>query len=190
MGTITSAGSGNWGTGATWVGGSVPANGDAVVIADGHAIVFNVDQSGFAAGIAGLTLGAGSTLTASTSAGAYYLKMAGNITASGAGAELRAGTAETAYPTNCTFTIYMNGNYSIDGGASNYLTCKFYCYDPPVKYLLDTLAVNFSVATAIAEHPEGWDHNILRFLVKTKHALTHDQRDKIAAELVAREMGC
>ena len=135
MGTITSAGSGNWGTGATWVGGSVPANGDAVVIADGHAIVFNVDQSGFAAGIAGLTLGAGSTLTASTSAGAYYLKMAGNITASGAGAELRAGTAETAYPTKCTFTIYMNGNYSIDGGASNYLTCKFYCYDPPVKYL-------------------------------------------------------
>ena len=135
MATITSAGSGNWGTGATWVGGSVPANGDAVVIADGHAIVFNVDQSGFAAGIAGLTLGAGSTLTASTSAGAYYLKMAGNITASGAGAELRAGTAETAYPTNCTFTIYMNGNYSIDCGASNTLTCKFYCYDPPVKYL-------------------------------------------------------
>jgi len=135
MGTITSAGSGNWGTGATWVGGSVPANGDAVVIADGHAIVFNVDQSGFAAGIAGLTLGAGSTLTASTSAGAYYLKMAGNITASGAGAELRAGTSETAYPSNCTFTIYMNGNYSIDGGASNTLTCKFYCYDPPVKYL-------------------------------------------------------
>ena len=135
MGTITSAGSGNWGTGATWVGGSVPANGDAVVIADGHAIVFNVDQSGVAAGIAGLTLGAGSTLTASTSAGAYYLKMAGNITASGAGAELRAGTAGTAYPSNCTFTIYMNGNYSIDGGASNTLTCKFYCYDPPVKYL-------------------------------------------------------
>lgn len=135
MGTITSAGSGNWGTGATWVGGAVPVNGDAVVIADGHAIVFDVDQSGFAAGIAGLTLGANSTLTASTSAGAYYLKMAGNITASGAGAELRAGTAETAYPTNCTFTIYMNGNYSIDGGASNTLTCKFYCYDPPVKYL-------------------------------------------------------
>jgi len=135
--TITSngTGGGNWATGATWVGGVKPGNTDSVVLAASDVVTYDEDMSGWANGIAGLTLGANSALVASTSAGAYYLKMAGNITASGAGAELRAGTAETAYPTDCTFTIYMNGNYSIDGGASNYLTCKFYCYDPPVKYL-------------------------------------------------------
>jgi hypothetical protein len=67
---------------------------------------------------------------------------------------------------------------------------RTYFLTPPVKYLINALVVNFSVAAAIADHPEGWDHNILRFLAKTKHALTHDQNEKIAAELVAREMGC
>lgn len=142
MATITSNGTGGgvWTTGSTWVGGVKPANNDAVVIAAGDVITYDEDMSGWANGIAGLTPGAGAVLDASTTAGNYYLKMAGSITASGAGAELRAGTSGTAYPTNCTFTIYMNGNYSIDGGASNTLTCKFYCYDPPVKYLRLTSA--------------------------------------------------
>src|SRR5574343_487367 len=45
--TITSNASGNWATGATWVGGSAPADGDAVVIAAGHNILMNADLSAY-----------------------------------------------------------------------------------------------------------------------------------------------
>lgn len=55
MATITSVGSGNWSAAGTWDAG-VPADNDTVVIAAGHAVTFDVDQSGFANGIAGLTI--------------------------------------------------------------------------------------------------------------------------------------
>lgn len=131
MAAITSAGSGAWSSAGTWTGG-VPVSGDTVTIQAGHTVTFDVNQSGFAPGLAVLTING--TLEASTTPGSYYLKMAGNITASSAGGILRAGSSGTPYPSDCVFTIYLNGNYQINCHASNYLTLQLYCYDPPVKY--------------------------------------------------------
>ena len=43
MATITSNSSGNWATASTWVGNSVPAADDLVVIAHGHKVTLNTD---------------------------------------------------------------------------------------------------------------------------------------------------
>jgi hypothetical protein len=80
MATITSAKSGNWGTTSTWVGGVVPTNGDSAIIAEGHQVMFNVDQSGFANGLAGLTING---ILYWNNAGVTCLKMNGNITGTG-----------------------------------------------------------------------------------------------------------
>tara|TARA_R110001592_G_scaffold273413_1_gene540314 strand:- start:411 stop:3203 length:2793 start_codon:yes stop_codon:yes gene_type:complete len=43
MATITSTQTGNWHTGSTWVGGSVPASNDLVVIAHGHKVTISTN---------------------------------------------------------------------------------------------------------------------------------------------------
>ena len=50
MATITSVGTGAWSASGTWDSG-VPADGDDVVIAAGHTITFDVDQSAFVTGV-------------------------------------------------------------------------------------------------------------------------------------------
>jgi hypothetical protein len=56
MPSYTSAQSGYWSDPATWGGSGVPADGDTVTISAGHTVIFNVDQSSFATGLAGLTI--------------------------------------------------------------------------------------------------------------------------------------
>jgi G8 domain. len=56
MATFTSVRSGYWNDPTTWDQNAVPADGDSVTIASEHTVIFNVDQSGFANGLAGLTI--------------------------------------------------------------------------------------------------------------------------------------
>ena len=123
MALRTSVGSGAWSAAGTWDTG-VPVDGDTFLIAAGHTVTFDVDQSAMPNGM-GASVVTG-TLLASTTAGAYVLKMKGDITGAGT---IQAGTSEAVkYPANCSFTLSWNGAYGVDGP-----TCKFYCQAPTIE---------------------------------------------------------
>lgn len=111
MVTVTSVASGNWETTTTWDTGTVPGNGDTVVISAEHTVIFDADQSTFANGLAGLTVNG--TLKFITDGTVTYLKMAGNISGTG---DFYCGTEDTPIPAPTTSepvvaTICFNGNY-------------------------------------------------------------------------------
>lgn len=56
MASFTSSQSGLWSSVSTWGDAGVPGDGDTVTIASGHTVTFDVDQSSFASGLAGLTI--------------------------------------------------------------------------------------------------------------------------------------
>lgn len=132
MALRTSVGTGDWSAAGTWDTG-VPVNGDTFAIAAGHTVTFDVDQSGFAAGMGASSIAATGTLVASTAAGSYYLKMNGDLTLNGT---LQAGTSVAVpYPSTCTFTIDFNsGSNSIvvDDTTGSLL---LYCNEPTYKYV-------------------------------------------------------
>jgi len=126
MATITSVQSGNWSNSSTWYNGHIPADGDTVIIEPGHTVTFDVDQSSFANGV---DLTVDGTLQASETAGSYYLKCSANIDGSG---EVKAGTSEAnPYPSNCEFTIDLNGHY-ISGGGN--LLLNLFCAEPSIRW--------------------------------------------------------
>jgi hypothetical protein len=56
MPSLTSVRSGYWNDPTVWDRNAVPADGDSVTIAAEHTVIFNVDQSSFPNGLAGLTI--------------------------------------------------------------------------------------------------------------------------------------
>jgi hypothetical protein len=75
---ITSAGSGNWGTGATWVGGVIPTTADNVIINNSHVVILNVNAT-----VIDVKIGVNAKLTVqadltTTSTIANSLQFAGN----------------------------------------------------------------------------------------------------------------
>jgi hypothetical protein len=143
MATITSVGSGNWSTAGTWDSG-VPADNDTVVIAAGHTVTFDADTSGFANGIAGITITSDATTPGMLRAkydadGTYYLKLKTGTTIAGTNAAAKGrllansdgvwgNTGALAYGRK--FIIEMGLTGKID---ALYLDIALYAYEPTVK---------------------------------------------------------
>ncbi|HOP33421.1 MAG TPA: G8 domain-containing protein, partial [Candidatus Hydrothermia bacterium] len=82
MASYTASRDGLWSSTSTWGGSGPPGNGDTVTIPSGITVTFDVDQSGFASGLSGLTVNG--TLKWKTDT-KTYLKMASNVNISGTG---------------------------------------------------------------------------------------------------------
>jgi len=121
MATKTSVGSGLWSAAGTWDAG-VPADNDVVVIAAGHTVEFNVDQSAFPNGIAGITITG--TLKLTRTAGTYCLKIKAETSISGVGT-FDCGTVSDQIPFNVKFALLM-----IAGGSTVANTVTLYVYGP------------------------------------------------------------
>lgn len=128
MATITSVGSGLWSVAGTWDGG-VPVDNDVVVIAAGHVVEFDVDQSGFANGVDGITITG--TLKLTRTAGTYYLKIKAAKTIAGPGT-FDCGTAISPIPFASKHTITGGAGWYINGGSGMTFTC--YAVEPTIKY--------------------------------------------------------
>lgn len=75
--TITTAAGGTWGTGSTWIGGTVPGNGDIAVIANGHFVTMDATDT-----VAGLIVEASSFTVLTITAG-DTLRVEGDVVLDG-----------------------------------------------------------------------------------------------------------
>ena len=123
MATRTSVGSGLWSSVGTWDTG-VPVDGDDVVIASGHTITFDVDQSVFVTGVKVTITG---TLTHTTAAGSYCLFLKTGASVVGAGT-WNIGTSGAPIPFASKHTITGAAGWYVDGVLG--LTMTVYGAEP------------------------------------------------------------
>lgn len=115
--TITSATSGEWNVGSTWVGGSVPDRFQSVVIASGHTVTHNYDGSGTTYA----TITVNGTLELASSASSS-LSLSGSLTGSGT---LQCGSASSPLPASRTAVVSFTGANGVSGSSG--LTVLLYC---------------------------------------------------------------
>jgi hypothetical protein len=114
MPSLVSIRSGYWNDPTVWNLGVVPADGDSVTIATEHTVVFNVDQSSFPNGLAGLTIDG--TLTIPSKAedpsmpDNVVLKVNANIAGSGS---LLIGSPTNPIADPQTVVVLVNGSVTV-----------------------------------------------------------------------------
>lgn len=128
MATRTSTKSGDWSSAGTWDSG-VPADGDDVVIASGHTVTFDVDQSAFSTGVKITITG---TLTHTTAAGSYCLYIKTGASVVGAGT-WNVGTSATPIPFSSKHLITGAAGWYVDGNDG--LSLNVYGAEPEYKYI-------------------------------------------------------
>lgn len=155
MATITSAASGAWSAGATWVGGVKPADGDTVVIAAGHSVLMDDDTSAYATGISGLTIQGAAVTPAMlyfTDGTSGYLKMTSAMSIVGTAGTLKGrllansdgvwgNTGNLAFAFKAVIEIIGTGTIN-----AQYLDSALYCAQPVNKYV-STYGVMATVAS-------------------------------------------
>jgi hypothetical protein len=132
MPTFTSVKSGYWNDPTVWDQNAVPADGDSVVVAAGHTVIFNVDQSSFTNGLAGLTINGTLKIPSqdedSNMPNFVCLKVNANIAGSGSFL-IGSSTYPITYPQSAK--ILVNGTIT---------TATFNCYGEQRSPLWDYLA--------------------------------------------------
>lgn len=128
MATITSVGTGAWSASGTWDSG-VPVDGDDVVIASGHTVTFDVDQSTFVTGVKVTITG---TLTHTTVTGTYCLFIKTGASVVGAGT-WNIGTEATPIPFAAKHTITGASGWYVSGSSG--LTMTVYGAEPTNTYV-------------------------------------------------------
>jgi len=129
--TITSVSSGNWSAPGTWDTG-IPIDGDDVVIASGHTVTFDVDQSDFTIGVKITITG---TLNHALTGGPYKLFLkagAGAITGTGT---WNVGTSANPIPFAVKHTITGGAGWDVTGNATTGLTCTIYGTEPAHQWV-------------------------------------------------------
>lgn len=102
--TITSAATGNWTAGATWVGGNTPTVGDNAIIADGHTVT--IDAAG--QGINNLTVGGGTSGVLAYATTPTTFTVLGNLT-------VNTGAALNVFFSTTGKSLAVAGNITNDG---------------------------------------------------------------------------
>lgn len=159
MATITSTTSGNWSSGATWVGGTKPADGDAVVIAAGHSVLMDEDTSAMT-GLLDVTVQGDAT----TPGMLYwkdgtdgYLKIRSGYELQGTSGTYRGrilansdgvwGNTGTLSANN--YAIIDNRSTSSNAVNATYLQFEMYCAEPTYRYVL-TYGTKYDFTTTSA----------------------------------------
>ena len=128
MATVTSAGSGDWATAGTWDTG-VPADGDDVVIASGHTVTFNADQSAFSTGVKITITG---TLNHALTGGPYTMFIKTGASVVGAGT-WNVGTEANPIPFAVKHTITGASGWYVNGASG--LVMTVYGAEPTYTYV-------------------------------------------------------
>jgi hypothetical protein len=182
MATITSGGTGNWTTGGTWVDGTKPTTGDAVVIASGHVVTLNENDS--AEDYLSVTVNSGGTLSISTTA-STYLRVSGNITNNGT---IKTGTSTDSSPDRigsaytstlaieCTTTT---GQYGWETGSG----AKYYLYGADKSYPYTTLNASITASdnSFTTVDTTGWGNNDVIFVYGTTGHDKGERREDVTS---------
>lgn len=154
MAAITSAGSGNWSAGATWVGGVAPTSADTVTIASGHTVT--LDAVGCAC--TSVTTAGTGTLTCTTSANWDFTL--GNATNDANNILISTGTLNLDMSSAPTYTgmVYLNkGNVAAGIGIQSSGTCSITLKGANRKrWTRLNGAISAGATSAVVVNATGW----------------------------------
>ncbi len=139
MASYTATQDGLWSQASTWGGSGVPGNGDTVTIPAGRTVTFDVDQSSFASGLAGLTVDGVLSWKTDT---VTYLKMATDINIGGTGT-LQVGRPDNRIQRPAQGS-QVRATIKLQGSHSKITTPNIYAYGWDERLNRTTLAANAS----------------------------------------------